>query len=199
VQRIGDNVAVTPDTVRAAAAAFEEADAVLVTFELPVPVIRETILAGSRRGARVVVHPAPPLDDSVGAGWLPWDQVGVLVPSGAEARALLGGDLAGRDLAGDSLADALAAELGVPTVVVTLGESGCVARAAGATRGYPAQKTVAVDTTGVSDAFTAAFVAQPTAGGPVDDAIHAAQSGAAWAVGYPGARQSMPSPASGAG
>ena len=50
VWHIDDDVAVRPDTVRAAGSALEHADAVLVTFEVPAPTIREGISAG-----RVVV------------------------------------------------------------------------------------------------------------------------------------------------
>ena len=122
-------------------------DAVLMTFELPVPTIRETIKAASRCGARVFVQPAPTLADREGVVSLPWDQVDVLVPNEIEARALLNG---GHDLSVDALAEALSRKLPVPTVVVTLGESGCVIHSAGVTRRYAAQKTVTVDTTGAS-------------------------------------------------
>jgi ribokinase len=53
---------------------------------------------------------------------------------------------------------------------------------------------VVVDTTGASDAFTATFAAHLTAGTPDADAIHAAQSAAAWAIRQPGGHESMPSP-----
>jgi ribokinase len=196
VWHIDDDVAVTPETVHAAEPAFERANAVLMTFELPVPTIRETIGAAHRGGARVFVQPAPMLADPAGAASLPWDQVDVLVPNESEARALLERGRAGHDLPADGLAGALASELGVPTVVVTLGESGCVAHTAGASREYPVQETVVVDTTGASDAFTAIFAAHLTSGAPDADAIHAAQAAAAWAVGHPGGHESMPSSAS---
>jgi ribokinase len=194
VWHIDDDIAVTPDTVHAAASAFERADAVLLTFELPVSTIRETIGAARRGGARVFVQPAPVLADPARAASLPWDQVDVLVPNEIEAHTLLNGGAGGGDLSVDGLAGTLAAELAVSTVVVTLGESGCVAHAAGATRRYPVQKTTAVDTTGASDAFTATFAAHLTAGETDADAIHAAQAAAAWAIDHRGGHESMPSP-----
>lgn len=81
----------------------------------------------------------------------------------------------------------------MPTVVVTLGELGCVGHAGGVTRRYPAERTVAVDSTGASDAFTATFAAHLTAGASEDDAIHAAQSAAAAAIRRCGGHESMPS------
>ena len=116
------------------------------------------------------------------------------MPNEIEAHALLNSGEGGRTLAADGLASALADELQVPTVVVTLGESGCIAHAAGVTRRYSAQKTTAVDTTGASDAFTATFAAHLTAGETDADAIPAAQSAAAWAIGHPGGHRSMPAP-----
>jgi ribokinase len=119
--------------------------------------------------------------------------VDVLVPNETEARALLNDCRVGSDLPNDGLAEALASELAVPTVVVTLGESGCVIHAADVTRRYPGQKTEAVDTTGASDAFTATYTAHITAGAPEADAIQAAQSAAVWAIRHPGGHESMPS------
>ena len=193
VWHIDDDVAVTPDIVSAASLAVERADAVLITFEPPVSTIREMIGAAHRCGARVIVQPAPILADPAGAASLPWGQVDVLVPNETEARALLDDSQAECDSPADGLAQALAVGLDVGTVVVTLGESGCVIHSAGVTRRYLAEGTEAVDTTGASDAFTATFSAHITAGAPADDAIQAAQSAAAWAIGHPGGHESMPS------
>jgi ribokinase len=171
VWHIEDDVAVMPETVRAASSALQRADAVLITFELPVSVIRQLIFAAHSCGARVIVQPAPLLADPAGAASLPWDQVDILVPNEAETRALLSRSQVDRDLPADGLAGALATELCVDTTVVTLGESGCVIHSAGVTRRYPALPAEAVDTTGASDAFTAAVTAKITAGVPEDDAI----------------------------
>lgn len=190
VWHIDDEVAVRPENVRAAGSAIERADAVLMTFELPVPAMRATIDAGRRCGARVIVQPAPMLADPEAVASLPWECVDVLVPNEIEARALLSG---GADLTADLLAGELSRNLSVPAVVVTLGESGCVVHADGVSRLYPAARAVPVDTTGASDAFTAVYAASLVAGTTVSDAIYAAQSAAAMAIGRPGGHESMPS------
>ena len=192
VWHIEDDVAVTPDTVRAASSALQRADAVLVTFESPVPAVREAIGTAHRCGALVIIQPAPMLADPSDAASLPWDQVDILVPNEAEACALLSDGQVGHGFPADGLASALAAELNVGTVVVTLGAAGCMAYATGVTRRYPAPEANAVDTTGASDAFTATFAAHITAGTSEDEAIHAAQSAAAWAIGHSGGYKSMP-------
>ncbi len=196
---IAEEVAVTPGTVRAAENAVRRADALLLTFELPAPAIGEAITLAHRCGTRVFVQPAPPLAGRGGYTAVPWHQVDVLVPNQAEALAIL--EAAGCDpgpRAGD-LAAALAAELAVPAVVVTLGESGCVAHSCGASRRYPAHPAVPVDTTGASDAFAASLAASLVAGAPEADAVAAAAAAAAWAIGQRGGYESMPSAAQVAG
>jgi ribokinase len=195
VWHIDDGMAVTPETVQAAAPAIERADAALTTFEMPAESVLESIRSAKRHGCQVFVQPAPALGDPEAAAALPWDQVDVLVPNETEARALLRSDRA-CDMPADDLAGALAAELGVSTVVVTLGASGCVAHAAGASRRYPAHTTVPVDTTGASDAFMATLAAYLTAGVPESGAIDAAQAAAALAIQRAGGHESMPASAS---
>ena len=190
VWHIDEDVAVTPENVRAAEPLFEGADAVLVTFEMPVTAICETIRVARGHGARVFVQPAPALANRADAGVVPWDQVDVLVPNEEEARALL--DDRG-DLPADDLAQALARDLAVPTVVVTLGESGCIAHAAGVTHTYAAEHAMAVDATGAGDAFMAALTANLVAGVPGNQAIRLAQVSAARAVRRAGGYESMPS------
>jgi ribokinase len=189
VWHIDDDVAVTPETLRAAASAIECADAVLVTFEVPVLTIQEAIGASDRAGARVFVQPAPALANLADAASLPWHQVDVLVPNEIEARALLD---SGQDVSVDELADALSRDLAVPTVAVTLGASGCVLNAGGVSRHYAAHRTIAVDTTGAGDAFMATFAAYLTAGVSESAAVDLAQAAAAGAVQRAGGHDSMP-------
>jgi ribokinase len=175
VWHIGEDVAVTPDMVRGAEPAVRQADAVLITFEAPVSAIREAITLAHRCDARVFVNPAPALADPAAVAALPWRDVDVLVPNEAEARAILDGlGVSRQPVETGDLADALACELGVPLVVVTLGESGCAVHSHGVTRRYPAQQTAPTDTTGASDAFTAALAASLVQGKPQIAAIKAA-------------------------
>lgn len=115
---IDEDVAVTTGNIDAAASVFGGADAALITFEMPVPVVSAAIEAASSSGARVLLQPAPVLADPAQAASLPWDQVNVLVPNEAEARALLKG---ADDVSAAELAALLSRELGVQTVVVTRG------------------------------------------------------------------------------
>ena len=193
VWHIDEGVAVTPEIVRAAEPALRRADAVLVTFEAPVPTIREVLKLTHRGDAQVFLQPAPPLANRSAAATLPWGNVDVLVPNETEARAILEGiGVKRQDLQEADLADALASELGVPLVVVTLGESGCVSNSSGVAHRYPAQHTAPVDTTGASDAFTATLAAHLVGGRSEMVAIEAATAAAATSISRHGGHESMP-------
>lgn len=191
VWRIDEDVTVGLETVRTADPLIKKADGVLVTFEMPVAAIAETIHTAHSCGARVFVQPAPALVDPADRNSVPWEHIDVLAPNQEEARALLGSD---DDVSADDLADALAREFQVPMVVVTLGESGCVTHTSGVTHRYAAEPAEVVDTTGAGDAFMAALTASLLAGLPDDQAIHFAQVNAARAVQRAGSYESMPSP-----
>jgi ribokinase len=192
VWHIDKDVAVTPEIVRAAEPALRRADGVLVTFEAPVPTIQEVIEVAHRCDAQVILQPAPYLADRSAVATLPWGSVDVLIPNEAEARAILEGLGVNEQPLRENIADALAAELGVPTVVVTLGASGCVTHSDGASHRYSAQQAVPVDTTGASDAFTATFTAHLVAGRPESVAVEAATTAAAMTIESRGGHESMP-------
>jgi ribokinase len=194
IWHIDDDVAVTAATVHGSAPAVESADAVLITFEMPAHSIREAICLASASDSLVVVQPAPPLTEQAAARSLPWDLVDVVVSNGAEARALL--PAGQQDVLRLQLASALSDELGVSTVVVTLGASGCVAHSGNISTHYPAREVVAVDSTGAGDAFAASFTAHLAAGAVVADAVDAGQAAAALTVQHEGGRESMPAASS---
>lgn len=189
---LGEEVALTPDVIYAADAAISRADAVLMTFEAPLPTLRATIESANRHDSRLLVQPAPPLRESADLATLPWKGVDVLVPNEAEARALLHDENQEALAAGD-LATAVARTLDVPTVVVTLAGAGCVTYSAGLSRHYNAHRVTKVtDSTGASDAFAGALAFELAAGETVPAAIQAALSAAASAVEHPGGHESMP-------
>jgi len=193
VWHIDEDVTVTPEIVRGAEPALRQADAVLITFEAPISTIREVITLANRCDARVFLNPAPALADPAAVSALPWRNVDVLVPNEAEARAILEGlGVSRQPLEKDDLASTLACELGVPLVIVTLGESGCTVHSHGVTRRYSAQQTAPVDTSGAGDAFTATLAASLAQGRPERAAIEAATAAAAFSIGRHGGYESMP-------
>jgi ribokinase len=188
---IDDEVSIGPATILGASGAIEAADAVLLTFEMPPESVGAAIVAASEWGRRVVVQPAPVLQDPGAARALPWDRVDLVVPNRVEARALLTGSEADQ-VADDQLARVLAGQLGMRHVVVTLGADGCAAHGPDGDRRYPAHEVALVDATGASDAFTATLVAYLSAGAGEAEAVEAAQRAAAVAISRPGGHESMP-------
>jgi len=192
VWRVPDVLAGTARTVADAARAIGgQVDATLVTFEFP-DAIPDLVTAAAKADGRVVVDPAPTPGDAGLVDDVPWEQVDVLVPNEAEARALLGGHPAARGPAG-GLARAVSDRLGVPTVCVTLGRDGCVLHTAERTTVHSALPAVVVDTTAAGDAFTAVFAACLVAGWSPSAAVRRGQLAAALAVGRVGAYEALPS------
>jgi ribokinase len=87
------------------------------------------------------------------------------------------------------------AQLPVPSVVVTLGHRGCVARLGNTFFVQAAYPVTAVDTTGAGDTFCGVLVAALDGGESLADAMRHASAAAALACTQPGAQSSIPSAA----
>jgi ribokinase len=180
----GANAAVDADAVDVHRDLLADARAVLVQHE-----IGEAAVAAAARGTKgwFVLNPAPGrvVADEVLA------RVDVLVPNGHELAVL-----AGRDDVPDKAgaAAAVARRLGLRgTVVVTLGEHGCVVvEADGTTTVVPAERVTVVDATAAGDTFCAALVTGLLDGLPVVDAARWATRAAALTVTRAGAAGSVP-------
>lgn len=139
-----------------------------------------------RFGAATLLNPAP-----MGPGF---DRsilglTDILIPNETEFEALTGH----RPARGMAAVHAAARSLGVPTVIVTLGESGCLVSTAGGWTSLPAHRVRAVDTTGAGDAFVGGFAAGLVRFG--GDLVRAAAFGnavAALSVTRPGSAPAMP-------
>jgi ribokinase len=148
---------------------------VLISFEVPDPVISAAVAAARARSWPLVVNPAParPLPTVLhGSG-------AILVPNEGEAGLLASG------------VDGLAALTGGP-VVITLGAEG--ARVIDGPRDYrvPAPPVDAVDTTGAGDTLTGVLAASIAAGIDLEAAVRRAVVAASLSVTVPGARGGMP-------
>lgn len=153
---LGANEALSPDHVEAQAAVIAGAQVVLTQLECDLGATRRALEVARRQGVTTVLNPAP-INTALDAGLL--ELVDVLVPNESECTFLLDhafgvdlGDLAGLD---DAALIEGAAQVGVRTVVVTLGAAGAAVIDPGAgtcTRIEPVDVT-AVDTTGAGDAF----------------------------------------------
>lgn len=185
----GANFQVSNLDIDAALPLLTEASAVLLQLEIP----RETVLYAVRKAQEldvpVILNPAPishgdPLPASLLA------QIDVLTPNEHEAAALLGYPTT-EGLNWENVARSLR-KLGANSVIVTLGEAGCVLADTQGIRHVPAVPVSPVDTTAAGDCFTGALAVALGEGHSLEDAAHFAALAAAISVTRPGAQPSLP-------
>jgi ribokinase len=179
----GANAALRPEDVAPIAAIVEPGDAILVQLEIPAATVLATAALARRRGARLILNPAParPLEDALlGA-------VSLITPNEHEAASLTHAGSA--DLA---RAAAVLHDRGVPEVLITLGAAGVYVSTAGVATHLPAFAVDAVDTTAAGDVFNGALAVALIEGRPLIEAARFGSAAAAISVTRPGARESAP-------
>jgi ribokinase len=158
------------------------ADDILLTgFEVPMAAVEASAELAWRRGARMVINPAPamPLSDRLTAC------SPILTPNAGEATLLTG--------APDAMTAAhlLSARTGT-WAVVTLGSDGVLAVRDGEERRLPGCPAQALDSTGAGDTFSGVFAASLASGSDVPSSVWRANVAAALSVTAIGARTGMP-------
>ncbi|MDB5310281.1 MAG: rbsK [Gemmataceae bacterium] len=183
----GANGALTVRDVEEARPAIGAAGVLVCQQEVP----RETNLAAMRiahrAGVPVVFNPAP-AGDALPDEMYPLCTV--LCPNEHEA-ALLTGRPAGSRAEAETAAAAFLAR-GVGSVVITLGERGCLLATADQVLALPAPVVEAVDTTGAGDAFVGSLAFFLARGDDLAEAAWRATRIAAVSVRFPGTQTSFP-------
>jgi len=183
----GANARLSPDDVQRAADAITTADAVVLQMEIPPDTVHYALDLAHKHGVLTVLNPAP-------ARALPPEVlslVDVLTPNEHEAT-LLSGDV-GQNI--EQAAQHLV-NMGVGTVVVTLGEKGAlIVEKHKYMRLVPAFPVTAVDTTAAGDAFTAALAVALARGDEIGAAVRFANAVGALTVTKMGAQPSLPTAA----
>jgi len=177
----GANGQLTAQDVLSAEAAFEDAGAVVLQLEIPLPAVEAAARLGRKHGAMVLLNPAPaqPLSDGLLA------LVDYLIPNQTELQHLAG--LSDPDQAARALL-----ERGVRNLVVTLGEQGSRWVSPVGQKDAPAFAVRAVDTVAAGDAFVGAFAVALAEGRPVKEALRYGNAAGALAVTRAGAQPSLP-------
>jgi len=215
VDRTGSNLLVVnlaanehldPEFVRAQVPAFARAKLLLLQLENNLDAIAAALEIGTRHGLLRILNPAPVHPD-LDAALLA--QCDLITPNETEF-ALLVERFAVERVAASTLAErpnselhALARELGVATVVITLGAEGCFVshdeqsdRRGDAKAFYrvPAEKVNAIDSTGAGDAFSGTLAAAMLRfeGRPFHDAVVHANRAAAMSTEIVGTAPAMP-------
>ncbi len=148
------------------AAALADARIVITQLEANLTAATHALRAGRAAGALTILNPAPMRPDFNPAALR---HVDILIPNESEFVALinrLGFAPRGKALTPAALLKlkpaqlhALCGRLGVPVVIVTLGDRGCFLSRADGYLEVPAFRVKAVDTTGAGDAFVGGFAA----------------------------------------
>jgi ribokinase len=199
----GANLKLSVAHVEAQAGVIGTARVLVTQHEIAMDATRRALELARAAGTLTLHNPAPPLADERGALL---DRVDVLTPNESEFAHLLA-RISGHEVAATSLAafddpalHALCRELGVPTVVLTLGSRGAfVSHHGDDLRGdeaayyrVEAERVSPVDTTGAGDAFTGALAAGLAEGRVFREAVRFANRVAGMSTEAHGAASAMP-------
>jgi ribokinase len=157
-------------------------------LEVPLETVTAAVARGAKGGMTVVLNPAPADPGLTASGVL--DSVSVITPNRVELSMLTGRPAETHDQV-ITAARALR-QLGVRSVVVTLGSEGCLIVNDDGVVGLPAHRVKAVDTVGAGDAFSAALGVALAEGRPLTEAAAWASAAAALTVTRPGAQAALP-------
>lgn len=182
----GANEALSPADVDVAREAIVGADAMLVQLEVPLETVRHALQMAHEAGVLTILNPAP--GQTLDAELL--GSVDVLTPNETELQLITGRAVTGiseADVAARSLLD-----VGVGTVVVTLGANGVLIVSRSGAQHVPGRRVTVVDTTGAGDAFNGALAVALAEGGSMGEAVSFANAAAALQVTKIGTASAMP-------
>jgi ribokinase len=182
----GANATLNVNQIEAATSAIGAAQLLLCQLETPIATVTRAIAIAHAQGVKVVLNPAPAqqLDPAL------LKQVDYLIVNETEASQLSGISVTSQASARQASERLL--DLGVGTVLLTMGGDGALITQTGSSEFIPAIKVDVVDTTAAGDTFVGAFAVGIANGLSVSDASREAQYTAALTVTKLGAQTSIP-------
>lgn len=162
------------------------AAALLMQFEIPMPVVQLAAQAAHSAGVPVILDPAPVQDVPTEL----YPLVDIITPNQLEASGLVGFPVDGQETAAKASAELR--QRGVGTVIVKLGAQGVFCATGEETFFVPAFSVQAVDTVAAGDAFNGALVVALAEGRPMREAVVWGAAAGAISATKAGAQPSLP-------
>jgi ribokinase len=184
----GANARVSVDFAIQALEGMEAGDLLLCQLEIPMPAVEAGLREARRRNFMTMLDPAPAA--SLSEELLAW--VDILTPNQIEAAVLTGLPTPPSNM---SEAEHCARELirrGANTVIVKMGEQGCLLAGAGGCHAVPGFRVPVADTTAAGDTLNGALAAALARDCGIIEALVFANAAAALSVTKPGAISSIP-------
>lgn len=182
----GANATLSPNDLAAATEVIKESTIILTQLEIPLNTVEYVASQAFAQGTKVVLNPAP-------ACALPQSLlrcVNVITPNQKEAEMLTG--ITVTDIASAEQAAKKLHQLGVETVIITLGSAGALVYHESVATHVTGSKVEAVDTTAAGDVFNGALVVALAVGINMINATAFACKAAAISVTRLGAQASAP-------
>ncbi|GKQ43140.1 ribokinase [Companilactobacillus sp. RD055328] len=184
----GANAEVGEKDILAAEDTIKDADILIAQFEVPIPAIIKAFEIATANGVKTILNPAP------GRESIPAELIkltDIIIPNETEAQIITGVEVT--DRASMDAAAAKLMEMGVSTVLITVGSEGSYYNTGEKSGFVNAFKVEAKDTTAAGDTFIGAFSSQikPDLSN-IEDAMRFANKASSLAVQKSGAQTSIP-------
>lgn len=182
----GANDLLTPEIIEEKAELIRKTDYVIMQLEIPVDSVLRAAVIAKDAGTSVVLNPAPvkELPDEI------YRLIDIMIPNEYEAMLLTG--ISTDNEQGCRAAVEDLRKKGVKTVIITLGDRGCVYNDGDRIIFHPAGKADVVDTTSAGDSFIGALCCKLSSGNSLPESIDYATKVAAVTVSRRGASESIP-------
>lgn len=151
---------------------IKQSDALLVTFEVPLPALYKAIELAKRHNVLIILNPAPAIVDDI------IKQCDIITPNEVEARTIFG---LSHDQPINEITP-LVLQSNFKKVVITLGKEGCLLFDNQTVKRIPGIIVNAIDTTGAGDIFNAALALGIAQKRKLEEAVKLANQVAAFSV-----------------
>lgn len=183
----GANGRVSQQDVERLSTLLPKAAALLLQFEIPLPVVLRAAQAAHQAGIPVILDPAPAKTD------IPaelYELIDIITPNEIEASQLVGFPVNGQESAAKAAVELL--QRGVHTVIVKLGTQGVFCATTQETFFVPAFSIQAVDTVAAGDAFNGGLAVALAQGHSLREAVIWGAAAGAICATKAGAQPSLP-------